>query len=195
VGTGAEDRRIPNMSSQRLPIAFTVAAMLVGKPVGAEEIANAGGRDVASVFFVARNTNRNQVHYGIHLDAACRPVGPVPVYGYWRMLERGGEIEPILGIELPAYGLREEQQIKRQGDTTSIRVQLRALPERPVTIFVTATPSGCEAFATTSIAGMEAKLSFVYVKVKWPFGVDHVLLRGRDREGGRRVEEVIHDGG
>jgi hypothetical protein len=54
--------------------------------------------DPTSVFIVAKNQNKNQVHYGVRLDPACSVVGAQPVYSYWRMLERGGEVEPILPL-------------------------------------------------------------------------------------------------
>jgi len=37
-----------------------------------------GGGVVSSAFFIAKSENRNQVHYGVHVDAACSPVGAEP---------------------------------------------------------------------------------------------------------------------
>ncbi|NRD68652.1 DUF4833 domain-containing protein, partial [Corallococcus exiguus] len=33
---------------------------------------------------MSRSENRNQVHYALSLDEACRPVGTRPVHVYWR---------------------------------------------------------------------------------------------------------------
>jgi len=161
--------------------------------VTGEDAATRRARDVRSVFFVARSTNKNQVHYGVRVDAACNPIGAEPVYGYWQMLESRGEIEPILALETPAYGLQESQSIRKSGSTTTIRVKLRAFPERPLDIAVVKGRAGCEAVATTTIAGSEAQIAFIYVKLRWPFGIEYVLLRGWGRTEGRAVEEVIRN--
>jgi hypothetical protein len=149
--------------------------------------------DVRSVFFIARSQNKNQVHYGIHLDARCDPVGSQPVFGYWRMLERRGEIEPILGLEAPAYGLADVQRIERRADATTIGIKLRAFPERPLVITVKRNGGHCEATATTAIAGSEARLRWIYVKLRWPFGIGHVLVRGWSNDDGHPVEELIEN--
>ena len=71
-------------------------------------------RDVASVFYVAKSENRNQVHYGVHLDASCSPVGTAPVFPYWRMLEHGPlAAEPLLQREVDAYGVAEQHVTER----------------------------------------------------------------------------------
>jgi hypothetical protein len=172
-------------------VALVGAIGLVGRPVAGDDGAGPRRRDVPSVFYIARSSNKNQVHYGVRADGACSVVGERPVYGYWRMLQNRGEIEPILGIEMPAYGLDDEQRIEKSADVTIIRVKLRAFPDRAVSITLARTERGCEAFATTSIAGSEAQLHSIYVKVKWPFGVDYVLVRGATKEG-RYVEETLH---
>ncbi len=41
------------------------------------------------VFSIAKSENKNQVQYVVRLDAHCAPVGPAPVFAYWRMLEKG----------------------------------------------------------------------------------------------------------
>src|SRR5262249_25314013 len=134
----------------------------------------------------------NEVHYGIHLDSACGVVGDRPVYAYWRMFEERGGIEPILGIEKPAYGLDDDQIIRRSGGVTTVRVELRAFRDRPVTITVAPSDKGCVATASTVVAGTDSHLRSIYVKVRWPFGVDYVLLRGTTQDG-RRVEERLQN--
>ena len=49
-----------------------------------------------------------------------------------------------------------------------------------------------EAIAASLIAGAEARLASIYVKLKWPFGVDYMLLRGFDAER-RPIEEWIRN--
>ena len=171
---------------------FLMAFGLIGQPVVADDGVGPRARDVPSVFFIARSTNKNQVHYGVRVDGACNVVGAQPVYGYWRMLENRGQVEPILPMEIPAYGLDDTQQIERSAGTTVVRVKLRAFPDRPLLITVTQSDAGCEATATTPIAGTPAQLHSIYVRLKWPFGIDYVLVRGATKNG-RRVEEVIQN--
>jgi hypothetical protein len=180
------------MSRTRLLVGLTAALGLVGRSVAADDAFAPRPSDVPSVFFIARSANKNQVHYGVRLDAACNPVGSQPVFGYWRMLERQDSIEPILPMEEPAYGLYDKQEIHKNPRSTTIRVALRSFRERPLVVSIVRGESGCEASATTTIAGTEALLHFIYVKIKWPFGVDHLLVRGTTRDG-RRVEETIQN--
>jgi Domain of unknown function (DUF4833) len=170
---------------------FASAAFLFVLPLSAEEGVAIQPDDVRSVFFIARSQNKNQVHYGVHVDAACEPLGTQPVFAYWRMLERRGELEPILGLEQPAYGLHESQRIERHGDTTTIGIKLRAFPERPLSVVVKRTNGKCEAAAIAAIAGADARLHWIYVKIRWPFGIGQVLVHGSANDDGRQVEELI----
>jgi len=150
------------------------------------------GRDVASVFLIAKSENRNQVHYGVHLDAACAPVGPTPVFAYWRMLEQGPHAtEPLLSREVGAYGFVEQRVVERGADGGRVTLRLRALPARPIAIETRAHDGVCEATATTFIGGAAASLRSVYAQLRWPFGVDHLVLSGRSLADGRAVEERL----
>ena len=92
-------------------------------------------RDVESVFYVAKSENKNQVHYGIALDAWCAPVGDTPVFVYWRMREVGPSVtESLLPREVPAYGLAEQRVLDRSPDGGRVTIALRALPSRPIVI-------------------------------------------------------------
>jgi hypothetical protein len=42
-----------------------------------------------------------------------------------------------------------------------------------------------------SIAGTDARLRFIYIRLAWPFGVDYILLRGSRMADGGSVEEKI----
>jgi hypothetical protein len=142
-----------------------------------------------SVFLIAKSENKNQVHYGVHVDASCNVVGTSPIYGYWRMLEKKGEIEPILSREVRAYGVDPVQRIEKNGDATTITTRMNAVPDRQLRVTVARTAGRCEAWANMPIAGADAHLGFIYIRLSWPFGVDYILLRGsRD---GRSVEEKI----
>ncbi len=174
-------------------MAVGAAMFLVAPRLSADEGVVIRPDDVRTVFFIARSQNKNQVHYGVHLDAKCDTVGSHPVFGYWRMLEARGEIEPILGLEVPAYGLGDAQHVDRRADATTIAIKLRAFPDRPLVITVKRTNGHCEARATTAIAGAEARLHWIYVKLRWPFGIGHVIVRGWSNDDGRPVEELIEN--
>ena len=67
--------------------------------------------------------------------AQCRPVGPHPVYGYWRNLEVGPrDVAAMLNHEQAAYGLTEPRAVQRTADGGEIRIGLRGFPDRPLTI-------------------------------------------------------------
>jgi Domain of unknown function (DUF4833) len=149
------------------------------------------GRLVPSVFFVAKSENRNQVHYGIALDDACAPVGDHPVFAYWRMLARGpSATEPLLWREVPAYGVAQQRATTVDGGGR-VTLTLSALPRRPIVVDTHAGGDGCVATATTEIGNAPARLSNVYVKLRWPFGVDYLLLTGRSSSDGRTVRERV----
>jgi hypothetical protein len=148
-------------------------------------------RDVSSVFFVAKSENRNQVHYGVHLDEACEPAGRDPVFAYWRMLERGPlATEPLLPLEVGAYGMRD-QHVARGEKGGQVSVTLRALTAR--TILIDSRPQGdaCVVTASTQIGGVPAYLTSVYAQLGWPFGVAYLLLSGRSLADGREVRERV----
>jgi hypothetical protein len=148
-------------------------------------------RDPQSVFLIAKSENKNQVHYGVRLDEACNVVGTHPLYGYWRMLENKGEIEPILSREVRAYGLEPVQRIEKSGDATTIYARMNAVPARLLRVTVKREAGRCEAEATMSIAGTDAHLRFIYIRLNWHFGVDYILLHGSSVSDGRLVEEKI----
>jgi len=148
--------------------------------------------DVSSAFFVAKSENRNQVHYGVHLDATCAPSGGAPVFAYWRMLEHGpAATEPLLSREQPAYGIAEQRVGERRADGGRLVVRLRALPDRIIEIVTGPREGGCEATASTVIDGAPATLSSVFAQLRWPFGVDYLMLSGRSLADGRVLRERL----
>ena len=80
--------RRPPLASSLLILASLALVAPIARPADPEPV-DPEGRSLGSVFFVAKSENRNEVHYGFALDAACSPAGPAPVFAYWRMRERG----------------------------------------------------------------------------------------------------------
>lgn len=172
---------------------LTVALLMASRRVSAEDPVQFGSADVRSVFFIAKSQNKNQVHYGIRLDRECNPVGTRPVFAYWRMFENQGESEPLLGTETPAYGLDDSQEIENTPDASRVRIKLRAFRDRPLVVTVTRRGEQCEAVASTTIAGANAKLDSMYVKLSWPFGIEYVLLRGSRVVDGHWLQERVQE--
>jgi len=148
---------------------------------------------VSSVFHIEKSENRNQVHYAVRVDEACRPVGRQPIYGYWRELERGPSIvSPLLERERPAYGLAEPRHIERQASGGRVQLSLRALPARPVMVELFRTGASCGARAIVAIRKQAAMLTSVYVDVGLLFSVNHVVVRGLRFDDGTPIEERLH---
>lgn len=158
-------------------------------------LASAAGvtRPSPSAFFLSRSENRNQVHYALRLDEACRPVGPRPVQVYWRMLERGeSEVEDLLGVEQPVYGLEDPQPVDATAEGWRVRVRMRAVPSRPIDITTARVDGECQVQAWTKLDNSVSRLEHVFVKTSWPFSVDFVRLDGVGPEG-QPVHELIRE--
>lgn len=148
--------------------------------------------DVPSAFYVSKSENRNQVHYAVRLDDRCVPANAAPVQPYWRMLERDAHAtEPLLSREVPAYGIAEQSIVSRGERGGVVRVVLRALPSRPLLLTTFASGQGCAASASLVIAGTPATLERIHVQLKWPWGVDYLLLSGHALSDGHAVNERI----
>jgi hypothetical protein len=147
---------------------------------------------VLPLFTIAKSENKNQVQYTLRVDARCAPSGPSPVAAYWRMLERGpNATEPILPVEVPAYGLASQTVVASGNQGGEVRVTLHALPSRVVRVTSVRTTDGtCRATAEVAIAGQPANLFNVYAHLAW-LGVDYLLLQGWTLDGARVVREKI----
>jgi hypothetical protein len=141
-------------------------------------------RDIPSAFVVAKSSNKNQVHYAVRVNETCAPDGAAPVHPYWRMFEKSADAtEPLEDREARVLGI-DRQDV----DGNSIRIVVRALPARPITIHTWRAADGtCAASATLTIAGANAKLHDVYVKIKL-FSVDYLMLNGSTDDGA-----VVHE--
>jgi hypothetical protein len=177
------------------PVLVCVAVVCVGPAAWpsdreAKTPPAAARREVPSVFFVAKSENRNQVHYGVALDADCAPLGDAPVFAYWRMRERGPlATEPLLSREVPAYGIASQHVVERGPTGGRVVLTLNAVPNRAIAIDTRTASGECTATARATIAGVGAALSSVYVQLRWPFGVDYLMLYGRSDADGRSVQE------
>jgi hypothetical protein len=139
------------------------------------------------LFFVRRNTNRNEVHYAIELREG-QPAGYHPIHVYWQMHEKGpGITEPITVFEQVAFGIRSQ---KVEGE--AIRMTLAALPEREISIEPEPGATG-RYMAHTRIAGQQAELKSFYAHVEPGFlmpKVKYIEIIGF--AGGHEVRERIN---
>ena len=160
-----------------------LAGLTLAIPLAAARGSDIDPHSIHSVFFIAKSENKNQVHYGIRLDEACAPAGNAPVWAYWRMLERGPfEIEPILAREVPAYGF-VQSTVSRDRQGGRVVLTLNALPKRPIAIDSSPGGAACVAAAKTTIGGAPASLTSVFVQLRWPAGIEYIMLWGRAADG------------
>jgi hypothetical protein len=189
---------VPSDASRAVPaprrLAGVVSASLALLLLAWPALTRAAGADTAvtPLFSISKTENRNYVQFAEHLDGACVPVGPAPVYAFWRMLERGpATVESLLPQEQPAYGVASQAVLARETGHGLVRVTLRALPRSPLLVESRRSANGaCEASARTSIGGIDARLSNVHAVLRWPFGIAHLLVSGWSVADGRPVRET-----
>jgi hypothetical protein len=152
----------------------------------------AGGPTPESVLRIDRNKNRNQVHYGVRVDEACRPVGDSPLYNYWLRLEDPTPAtQPLKFYQQAAYGF-QSQTVREDG---RVEARLRALPDRLLTVRTAMVDGVCTASAWLLIDGREALVEKVFVFADEGFflpTVRYIEIYGRvDSNGGHAVYEKI----
>ena len=155
------------------------------------------GRPIDSVFFIEKSENRNQVHYGVHVDRNCAPVGDEPVYGYWRNLEEGHDARSaLLSIEQRGYGVSSVRSKARATGGGSVQFVLRGLAGRRIVIDTFATAQGCRAVAAARILDQVAELHSIYVKLGGllNFQVDRLVLRGTGLSTRAELVETVRPG-
>lgn len=154
----------------------------------------AGARPLASVFHISKSENKNEVHYGVHVDPDCRPLGKTPVYGYWRDFEVGPNARsPLLEREQPAYGLTRPRFVEQRDEGGTVSIGLRGFPDRAIRIETFRDGDACKARALTNIHGQVAVLHTIYVELGFLFSIDYVIVRGLRLSDGRPTEEKVDD--
>jgi Domain of unknown function (DUF4833) len=137
------------------------------------------GVQIASALSISKSSNKNEVHYAVEVDDACVPAGASPVHPYWRMFEKSADATETLGAhEERAYGIARQEV-----DGSAVRIVLRSLRQRPITIRTWRGDQGmCMSEANATIGGSAARLDGIYVKLKF-LGVDYVELSGMTPSG------------
>ena len=118
------------------------------------------------LFIVTRNTNRNEVHYAIEMDAETGlPVGNAPISVYWLMLEKGDNVtEPITIFEQVAFGIAQQHL---EGE--NVIMKLAALPDRAIRVSRSENSEKPRFKAYTTIAGSAAELTGFYAHAEAGF--------------------------
>jgi hypothetical protein len=107
------------------------------------------------------------------------------------MREKGERVlERLLQREQPAYGIARQSVLARRPDGGAVDIALRAIPARHIVVQTQRRDSSCDAWSKTRIAGTDAYLYNVYVRLK-PLGVDYILLSGWATDGKRVVTERV----
>lgn len=145
------------------------------------------------LFTISKSENKNQVQYAMTVDDRCSPVSNAPVHAYWLMNEWGpGRTAPLLAREQPAYGALDQKVLERQSTQGKVSLALRAMPSRTILVETSLAVGGaCQVWSTATVDGAPAHLYNVHVKLRWPIGVDYILLQGWSLDGKRLVTERL----
>lgn len=159
-------------------------------PAAADELPM---HELDSVIFLTKNTNQNQVHYGVRVDERCRPLEDEPVYAYWRNLEEGpDDRSELIFWEEPGYGVRQPRQVERNEKSGSLQLVIRGVPERMIKLETFTAEEGCAARAFTHINGNNAVLERIDINVSGWATVHKVEIYGVSATDGKAVSEITH---
>ena len=138
-----------------------------------------GPYDIRTVFVIAKNENKNQVHYGIHLDKDCMPIGKEPVYAYWQQLEEGPNVIQDLNLlDRTAYGINSQQVLKRTPEESKVLITLKPASDRGIAVVTRKRDGQCVADPIARINGSPARLERIFVHIAGFLRVDWIDIKG-----------------
>jgi len=140
------------------------------------------------LFRIARNKNKNVVHYDLRLNAAGRPREQEPMDVYWRMHEDEGQREELTLLERSmAYGCT----VRERPSETELVIALAAFDSRLIRVRA----DHGQAQALVQIAGHGAILEHIFVQAGHGVvpSVDYLDLSGK-RVDGTAVRERVRGG-
>jgi Domain of unknown function (DUF4833) len=150
-------------------------------------------RATDSVLSLTKNTNSNQVHYGVHVDEQCRPLKKMPAYAYWRMLEKGpDERAKIMFWEQPGYGVEQPDAVHQSTNAGQFLLMIRGLPERPIELHTMSSEGECGALGFTTIANQRAQIERIDIEVSGWANVHRIEIHGLSTRDGQPLSEVVH---
>ncbi len=120
---------------------------------------SASANDVPRVFYISKNDNGNQIHYGVKLDQNCLPMGNNPIYVYW--VRENGTTGELQKLEQPAYGIYSQSVSGDHVDLILNFFQGRGI-SKLITVSSARLENGtCQAQAFTSINNRKSQLSIM----------------------------------
>jgi hypothetical protein len=175
-------------------VSAALATSLASAPAFASEI-HFGASDIPTVFYISKSDDHNRVDYGMRLNDKCAVANNDAVFPYWREFEHAPPVRThSLGIfEYFGYGISEQRLVHAGKPDAAYQVRLKQFKKRPVWITTKRDTDGhCHALARCEIAGIQfAELLSIYVKLAGPLSVEYIIVKGRNRETGKLVEERI----
>jgi hypothetical protein len=138
-----------------------------------------GPYDVRTMFVIGKNTDRNEVQFGIRLDADCVPVGDEPIYPYWRQYEKGPDVtEDLNFLDRTGYGIKSQAVEQRSAAGSKVVLRLRAQSNRSIAVYTRKEGAACVAEPLAYISGVPARLDRIHVQLSGPLSVSWIELRG-----------------
>lgn len=146
--------------------------------------------DIRTLFFIGKSDDRDEVHYGIHLDKDCMPIGNEPVYVYWQQIEQGPNVtEDLNFLDRTVYGVKSQSVTKRSPEESRVVMTLRATSDRSITVVTKKQEGQCVADSIAMIGGVPARLDRVFVHVAGWLSVDWIDIKGT--VSGRPIVERV----
>jgi hypothetical protein len=161
-------------------------------PVAIADDVTFGPHDVRSMFYVAKSENQNQVHYGLRVDANCKPRKDDPVFAYWRRLKKGVRYdEPLVPPGTRLYGASDDQSVQQTSNGGQIKMYVKALKRLPIEIKVEKVGTTCQTTATVVLKGARARLSYAFLQLgRFGLTVKYVDVVGyREKDGSKVVQQ------
>ena len=157
---------------------------------GAHAEGRFGPHDVRTLFGIGKNTDGNQVQYGIKLDKDCVPIGDEPIYAYWRQYDKGPEVTADLNwLDKTGYGIRSQKVEARSPAGSKVLMVLRATSNRSIAVYVRKEGAKCAADALTYITGVSARLDLIHVQLSGPISIDWIDIRGLRTDNKQPIHE------
>ncbi|HTA91168.1 MAG TPA: DUF4833 domain-containing protein [Polyangiaceae bacterium] len=167
-------------------------AMLSGIAQGEEP--HFGPHDIPTIFYISKSDDHNRVDYGMRLGDQCTPLSNAAVFPYWREFEHAPPVRthPLGMFEYFAYGISEQHTVRGSTPVEYV-IKLKQFGQRPIWVTTKREANGqCSAVARCAIAGVRfAELFSIYVKLSGPLSVEYVIVKGRDLETGKLIEERL----
>jgi hypothetical protein len=176
-------QKIRSLTANRVafaPLLFACVAANPFAPVASADSDEVGfaENDIRSVFYISKSENRNQVHYGIHVDQLCRPDGAHPIFVYWREFEKGPHVvSSLLDREQSGYGIREQHVQILASTAGRVRLTIEALPDKTISVESYRDENNrCTARAVVEIKRERCILRSIYVNVGILYSVDKITI-------------------